>query len=54
MIYFDLGSEIIKKNCKFDFYYNKTDTTPTVLDDGNEITLANWPNDEYNWLCTSQ
>ena len=46
-IYFDLGSEIIKENCKFDFYYNKTDITPTVLNDGNEIILANWPNDKH-------
>ena len=43
-IYFDLDPEILKENCKFDFYYNKTDITPTVLDGGNEITLANWPN----------
>ena len=46
-IYFDLDSEIIKENCKFNFYYNKTDITPTVLDGGNEIILANWPNDKH-------
>ena len=46
-IWFDLGSEIIRDNCKFDFYYNKTDITPTVLDGGNEIILANWPNDMH-------
>ena len=34
-IYFDLSPEIIKKNCKFDFYYSKTDITPTVLDGRN-------------------
>ena len=28
-------------------YYNKTDITPTVLDDGNEIILANWPNNKH-------
>ena len=44
---FYLNPEIIKENCKFDFYYNKTDTTPTVLDGGNEIILANWPNDKH-------
>ena len=44
-IYFDLCPEIIKENCKFSFYYNKTDIIPTVLDGGNEIILANWPND---------
>ena len=38
--YFDLDSEIIKENCKFDFNYNKTDTTLTLLDDGNDIGLT--------------
>ena len=46
-IYFDLASEIIRENCKFDSYYNKMDITPTVLDGGNEIILANWPNDKH-------
>ena len=36
-IYFDLNSETIKENCRFKFYYNKTDITLTVLDSGNEI-----------------
>ena len=43
----DLGTDIIKENCNFRFYYNKTDITPTVLDGGNEIILANWPNDKH-------
>ena len=47
MIYFNLDVETIKENCKFKFYYNKTDITPTVLDRGNEIILANWPNDKH-------
>ena len=33
------------------FYYNKTDITPTVLDGGNEIILANWPNNKHI-ICT--
>ena len=41
MIYFNLNAETIKENCKFKFYYKKTDITPTVLDGGHEITLAN-------------
>ena len=45
--YFDLDSEIIKENYQFHFYYNKTDITLTVLDSGNEIILANWPNDKH-------
>ena len=44
MIYFNLNAEPIKENCKFKLYYNKTHITPTVLDGGNEIILANWPN----------
>ena len=43
-IYFNLDSETIKENCKFDFYYNRT---PTILDGRNEIILANWPHDKY-------
>ena len=40
-IYFNLSTDIIKNNYNFDFYYNKTDVTPTVLDGGDEIILAN-------------
>ena len=46
-IYFNLSTDIIRNNCNFDFYYNKTDVTPTVLDGGVEIILANWPNDKH-------
>ena len=50
-IYFNLDSETIKDNCKFTFYYNKTDIAPPVLDGGNEIILANWPNSKHI-ICT--
>ena len=46
-LYFDICADIIKENCKFDFYHSKTDITPTVLDGGNEIILVNWPNDKH-------
>ena len=46
-IYFNLSTDVIRNNCNFDFYYNKTDVTPTVLDGGDEIILANWPNDKH-------
>ena len=46
-IYFNLTTDIIKNNCDFDFYLNKTDVIPIVLDGGNEIVLANWPNDKH-------
>ena len=50
-IYFDLDKEIIKQNCEFKFYYNKTDVTPTILNGGNKIILANWPDDKHI-ICT--
>ena len=31
-IYFNLDIEIIKQNCDFVFYFNKSDIAPTVLD----------------------
>ena len=46
-IYFNLTTDIIRNNCNFDFYYNKTDITPAVLDGEDEIILANWPNDKH-------
>ena len=51
-IYFNLDTNIMNENCNFRFYYNKTDVIPTVLDCGNEIILANWPNDKHI-ICTS-
>ena len=44
-IYFILTIDIIKNNCNF--YFNKTDITPTMLDGGDEIVQANWPNDKH-------
>ena len=46
-IYFNPTTDIIKNNCNFDFYFIKTDVTPTILDGGYEIVLANWPNDKH-------
>ena len=43
-IYFNIESDVIKANCEFQCYYNKTDIKPTVLDGGFQIILANWPN----------
>ena len=40
---FDLGLEILKENCEFDFHFTKTDIKPTVLDGGHQIILADWP-----------
>ena len=41
-IYFNLDAKIIRENCNFDFYFNKTDLKPSVLDGGHEIILPNW------------
>ena len=49
-IYFDLDTDIIKTNCDFVFYYNKSDITLTVLDGGKEIIPANWPNNKHT-IC---
>ena len=38
-IYFNLGPEIIKENCEFDYYFNKTNVKSTVLDDRHQIIL---------------
>ena len=46
-IYFHLGSDIIKENSNFNYYFNDTHIKPAVLDGGNEIILANWPNDKH-------
>ena len=42
-IYFNFELDVIKANCEFLCYYNKTDIKPTVLDGGSQIILANWP-----------
>ena len=43
-IYFNLESDVIRANCEFQYYYNKTNIKPTLLDGGFQIILANWPN----------
>ena len=40
-IYFNLTMDIIRNNCDSDFHFNNTEITPTVLDGGDEIILAN-------------
>ena len=42
-LYFELDKQIIKENCIFDYYFNKTDVKPSILNGGYEIVLANWP-----------
>ena len=42
-LYFKFDRQTIKENCIFDYYYNKTDVKPSILDGGYEIVLANRP-----------
>ena len=47
VIYFSLGSDKIKQNCNFAYYYNDPNIKPAVLDGGNEIILVNLPNNKH-------
>ena len=49
-VYSNLNHEI-KQNCNFDYHFNKTDITPSVLDGGQQIILANWPS-YRRLICT--
>ena len=40
-LYFQLDKQMIKDNCILDYYYNKTDVKPSILDGGHENVLAN-------------
>ena len=42
-LYFQLDRQTMGDDCVFDYYYNKTDVKPSILDGGYEIVLANWP-----------
>ena len=46
-INFNLTTDIIRNNFDFDFHFNYTEITSTVLDGGDEIILTNWPNDKH-------
>ena len=43
-IYFNLESDVIKANYEFQYYYNKMDIKPTILNGGFQIIFANWFN----------
>ena len=49
-VYLNLNHEI-KQNCNFDYHFNKTDITPSMLDGGQNIILANWPSHK-RLICT--
>ena len=49
-VYINLNHEI-KRNCNFDYYFNKTDITPSILDGVQNIILANWPSYK-RLICT--
>ena len=47
-----MDRQTIKENCIFNYYYNKTDVKPSILDTGYEIVLANWPSFKRIFCCT--
>ena len=49
-VYFNLNHEI-KQNCNFDYYFNNTNITLSVLGGGQNIILANWPSYK-RLICT--
>ena len=52
-IYFNLESDVIKANCEFQYYYNKTDIEPTVLDGGfPKLFWQTGPTTEKSCVCT--
>ena len=51
VLHFQLDKQMIKENCIFDYYYNKTDVKPSILDGGHDIVLANWPS--FKWIVCS-
>ena len=42
-VYFNSNHDI-KENCDFYYFHDKSNVTPSVLDGGRQIILANWPN----------
>ena len=44
-IFYKLGSEVIKENCNFKYFYNAT-VIPSVLDGGSQIVLGQYDKQE--------
>ena len=53
-VYFNLNHEI-KQNCNFDYYFNKTDITPSMLDMDKILSLQIGPDikDSYVLIITT-
>ena len=49
-VYFNSNHDI-KENFDFYYYHNKSNVTPSMLDGGRQIILANWP-DYKRIMCT--
>ena len=45
--YILIWTQKLLNKLQFLCYFNKSDITPTVLDGGNEIILANWPTNKH-------
>ena len=51
-IYFNLQSDVIKTNCEFQYYYNKTDIKPTVLMVDSKLFWQTGPTTEKSCVHT--
>ena len=52
-IYFNLKSDVIKPNCEFQYYYNKTDIKPNVLNGGFQIIFSKLAQLQKKYVFTS-
>ena len=46
-MYFNSNRDI-KENCDFYYYHNKSNVMTSVLDEGRQLILANWPSYKRN------
>ena len=51
-IYFKLELAIIRANCEFQYYYNKTDKKPTILHGGFQINFGKLAQLQKNYVLT--
>ena len=51
-IYFNLESDVIKANCEFQYYNNKTDIKLTILDGRFQIILVKLAQLKKNYVLT--
>ena len=50
-LYFNLESDVIKENCEFQYYYNKSDLNPLFLMVDSKLFWQTGPNTEKSCVC---